>query len=220
MAGIPGEGVSAKEDVRGQSAASQGRVRLPRSGDAAALCLLGTNGPSASDSRFNRDIEFMIGHKPNIFWQVTWRVVSPLLMLAIFLFFFVIEVREELTYNIWDPAYVSPGPPGWEGGGRLPLPQRQGRITRGRHAAPSETMAAWFAHPRPLSLQEEFPKSKEIKYPGWVYAVVVLVAGVPCLVIPGFAIYKLIRNHFQRPGDQRALVSSPSAASVNGGLWS
>ena len=51
----------------------------------------------------------MIGHKPNIFWQVTWRVVSPLLMLAIFLFFFVIEVREELTYNIWDPAYVSPG---------------------------------------------------------------------------------------------------------------
>ncbi|KAI4574333.1 hypothetical protein MJG53_012509 [Ovis ammon polii x Ovis aries] len=122
--------------------------------------------------RFNRDIEFMIGHKPNIFWQVTWRVVSPLLMLAIFLFFFVIEVREELTYNIWDPAY------------------------------------------------EEFPKSKEIKYPGWVYAVVVLVAGVPCLVIPGFAIYRLIRNHFQRPGDQRALVSSPSAASVNGGLWS
>ncbi|XP_061249912.1 sodium-dependent neutral amino acid transporter B(0)AT1 [Bos javanicus] len=122
--------------------------------------------------RFNRDIEFMIGHKPNIFWQVTWRVVSPLLMLAIFLFFFVIKVREELTYNIWDPAY------------------------------------------------EEFPKSKEIKYPGWVYAVVVLVAGVPCLVIPGFAIYKLIRNHFQRRGDQRALVSSLSAASVNGGLWS
>ncbi|OWK02358.1 hypothetical protein Celaphus_00018138 [Cervus elaphus hippelaphus] len=114
--------------------------------------------PGSSTARwFNRDIEFMIGHKPNIFWQVTWRVVSPLLMLAIFLFFFVIKVREELTYNIWDPGY------------------------------------------------EEFPKSKEIKYPGWVYAVVVIVAGVPCLVIPCFAIYKLIRNFFQRPGDQRAL---------------
>ena len=49
---------------------------------------------------------------------------------------------------------------------------------------------------------------------------VVLVAGVPSLVIPGFAIYKLIRKHFQRRGDQRALVSSLSAASVNGGLWS
>lgn len=93
---------------------SPGVERLPLS---AFLCLPGTKGPLASASRFNRDIEFMIGHKPNIFWQVTWRVVSPLLMLAIFLFFFVIKVREELTYNIWDPGYVSPGPPGWKGAG-------------------------------------------------------------------------------------------------------
>lgn len=49
----------------------------------------------------------MIGHKPNIFWQVTWRVVSPLLMLVIFLFFFVIKVNEELIYSVWDPTYVS-----------------------------------------------------------------------------------------------------------------
>lgn len=49
----------------------------------------------------------MIGHKPNIFWQVTWRVVSPLLMLVIFLFFLVVEVNEELIYSVWDPAYVS-----------------------------------------------------------------------------------------------------------------
>jgi solute carrier family 6 (neurotransmitter transporter) protein 19 len=49
----------------------------------------------------------MIGHKPNIFWQVTWRVVSPLIMLVIFLFFFVIEVNKTLMYSIWDPNYVS-----------------------------------------------------------------------------------------------------------------
>lgn len=49
----------------------------------------------------------MIGHKPNIFWQITWRVVSPLIMLVIFLFFFVIEVNKRLTYSIWDPNYVS-----------------------------------------------------------------------------------------------------------------
>ena len=90
MAELPREGVSAKKDVRGQSAASQRRGRLSRHGEAATLCLPGTNGPSASASRFNRDIEFMIGHKPNIFWQATWRVVSPLLMLDIFLFFFVL----------------------------------------------------------------------------------------------------------------------------------
>ncbi|EPY89916.1 sodium-dependent neutral amino acid transporter B(0)AT3-like protein [Camelus ferus] len=122
--------------------------------------------------RFNRDIEFMIGHKPNIFWQVMWRVVSPLLMLVIFLFFLVIEVNEDLIYSVWDPAY------------------------------------------------EEFPKSKKVKYPPWVYAVVVLVAGVPCLIIPGFAVYKLIRNRCRRRGDHQGLVSAPSSASVNGDLRS
>nr|XP_021531086.1 sodium-dependent neutral amino acid transporter B(0)AT1 [Aotus nancymaae] len=120
--------------------------------------------------RFNKDIEFMIGHKPNIFWQVTWRVVSPLLMLVIFFFFFVVKVNEELTYSIWDPGY------------------------------------------------EEFPKSQKISYPNWVYAVVVIVAGVPCLTIPGYAIYKLIRNYCQKPGDRQGLVSTLSTASVNGDL--
>ncbi|KAG5856713.1 hypothetical protein ANANG_G00010820 [Anguilla anguilla] len=53
--------------------------------------------------RFNDDIEFMIGHKPNIFWQATWRVISPLIMLTIFLFYFVTKVSEELTYITWNP---------------------------------------------------------------------------------------------------------------------
>lgn len=61
----------------------------------------------------------MIGHKPNIFWQITWRVVSPLLMLVIFLFFFVVQVNKTLTYSVWDPAYVSTwGLPCGEGGPR------------------------------------------------------------------------------------------------------
>ncbi|XP_064204024.1 solute carrier family 6 member 19b [Anguilla rostrata] len=53
--------------------------------------------------RFNDDIEFMIGHKPNIFWQATWRVISPLIMLTIFLFYFVTKVSEELSYITWNP---------------------------------------------------------------------------------------------------------------------
>ncbi|XP_045421642.1 LOW QUALITY PROTEIN: sodium-dependent neutral amino acid transporter B(0)AT1 [Lemur catta] len=118
--------------------------------------------------RFNRDIEFMIGHRPNIFWQVTWRVVSPLIMLVIFFFFLVMKVNEEMTYNVWDPSY------------------------------------------------EEFPKSKTVLYPDWVYAVVVVVAGLPCLSIPGFAIYKLIRNRCQGPGERQGLVSTLSTASMNG----
>ncbi|XP_004621449.1 sodium-dependent neutral amino acid transporter B(0)AT1 [Sorex araneus] len=120
--------------------------------------------------RFNKDIEFMIGHKPNIFWQIMWRVVSPVLMLVIFLFFFVVKVNEELTYSVWDPAY------------------------------------------------EEFPKSQKVPYPDWVYGVVVIISGVPCLAIPGFAIYKFIRNRCQKGGDEQGLVSTQSTASLNGDL--
>ncbi|KAM4875189.1 sodium-dependent neutral amino acid transporter B(0)AT1-like [Thomomys bottae] len=120
--------------------------------------------------RFNRDIKFMIGHKPNLFWQAMWRVISPLIMLVIFLFFFVIEVTKKMTYIVWDPDY------------------------------------------------EEFPKSPRIDYPGWAYAVVVVVTGVPSLIIPCFAIYTIIRNRCQKPGDQQGLVSTVSTASVNGDL--
>ncbi|XP_061886134.1 sodium-dependent neutral amino acid transporter B(0)AT1-like [Entelurus aequoreus] len=53
--------------------------------------------------KFNEDIEFMIGHKPNIFWQVTWRVVSPLIMVIILVFYFVTQVTKTLTYLTWNP---------------------------------------------------------------------------------------------------------------------
>ncbi|KAL2080628.1 hypothetical protein ACEWY4_024421 [Coilia grayii] len=54
--------------------------------------------------RFNEDIEFMIGHKPNIFWQVTWRFLSPAIILVILVFYFVTTVSKPLTYLVWDPA--------------------------------------------------------------------------------------------------------------------
>ncbi|XP_077362717.1 sodium-dependent neutral amino acid transporter B(0)AT1-like [Festucalex cinctus] len=57
--------------------------------------------------RFNKDIEFMIGHKPNIFWQVTWRVVSPLIMVVILVFYFVTQVTKSLTYLAWNPESES-----------------------------------------------------------------------------------------------------------------
>lgn len=56
--------------------------------------------------RFNEDIEFMIGHKPNLFWQATWRVISPLIMFVILVFYLVTEVTEKLLYKSWDPESV------------------------------------------------------------------------------------------------------------------
>lgn len=57
-------------------------------------------------NRFNEDIEFMVGHKPNIFWQATWRVISPLLMIFILIFYFVTQVTKDLTYLVWDEEAV------------------------------------------------------------------------------------------------------------------
>lgn len=48
----------------------------------------------------------MIGHKPNFFWQATWRVVSPLIIFVIFVFYFVTKVSDTLTYIAWNPNSV------------------------------------------------------------------------------------------------------------------
>ncbi|XP_065484194.1 sodium-dependent neutral amino acid transporter B(0)AT1 [Caloenas nicobarica] len=120
--------------------------------------------------RFNKDIEFMIGHKPNIFWQITWRVISPLIMLVIFFFYFVVTVSKELLYSIWDPSY------------------------------------------------EDFPKTEKAEYPSWVYAIIVILAGVPSLAIPVFAIYRAIRNCCQKKNDRTGLMIATSETSINGNL--
>ncbi|XP_047460103.1 sodium-dependent neutral amino acid transporter B(0)AT1-like isoform X2 [Mugil cephalus] len=53
--------------------------------------------------RFNEDIRFMVGYKPSIFWQVSWRFVSPLIVLVILIFYLVTQAQEKLTYLVWDP---------------------------------------------------------------------------------------------------------------------
>ncbi|XP_053323289.1 sodium-dependent neutral amino acid transporter B(0)AT1 [Spea bombifrons] len=118
--------------------------------------------------RFNEDIQFMIGHKPNIFWQVTWRVISPLIMLVIFFFYFAVKISQELSYIVWDPNY------------------------------------------------KEFPKAEEKSYSGWVYAIIVILAGVPSVVIIIYAIYKVIRNRWRKDDDQREIINATSVASING----
>ncbi|XP_062385551.1 sodium-dependent neutral amino acid transporter B(0)AT1-like [Sardina pilchardus] len=95
--------------------------------------------------RFNDDIEFMIGHRPNIFWRATWMFVSPLIVLAIFIAYFVSKVSEELTYTTWDPD------------------------------------------------SENFPKLLARTYPGWIYVIIFILAGVPSLAVPCVALYKYIQ---------------------------
>ncbi|XP_047240484.1 sodium-dependent neutral amino acid transporter B(0)AT1-like [Girardinichthys multiradiatus] len=96
--------------------------------------------------RFNKDLEFMIGHKPNIFWQAAWRVISPLIMIIILIFYFVTQVTKKFTYLVWDQK------------------------------------------------SENFPTLAERSYPSWVYVIIFILAGVPSLAIPFFALYKLIQR--------------------------
>lgn len=57
--------------------------------------------------RFNDDIQFMIGHKPSIFWQASWRFFSPVIILIILVFYLVTQAQHELTDLVWDPNSVS-----------------------------------------------------------------------------------------------------------------
>ena len=49
----------------------------------------------------------MVGHKPSIFWQVSWRFISPLIVLVILVFYLVTQAQQKLTYLVWDPNSVS-----------------------------------------------------------------------------------------------------------------
>lgn len=68
-----------------------------------------------------------------------------------------------------------------------------------------------------LLFQEEFPKTEKVEYPPWVYAVIVLLSGVPSLAIPSFAIYKAIKNRCQKKNDRAGLIAT-SETSINGNL--
>ncbi|XP_069372749.1 sodium-dependent neutral amino acid transporter B(0)AT1-like [Paralichthys olivaceus] len=94
--------------------------------------------------RFNEDLEFMIGYKPSIFWQVSWRFISPLIILVILVFYLVIEAQDELTYLVWDPS------------------------------------------------SKEFPTLASVPYPPWINAAIFVLAGVPSLMVPVYALCKLV----------------------------
>ncbi|KAL6100049.1 slc6a19 [Pungitius sinensis] len=94
--------------------------------------------------RFNEDVEFMVGHKPPIFWQIAWRFISPLIVLVILVFYLVTQVQEELTYLVWDPK------------------------------------------------SDEFPSLASVPYPAWINLVIFLLAGVPSLAVPVYALCRLL----------------------------
>ncbi|XP_069372748.1 sodium-dependent neutral amino acid transporter B(0)AT1-like [Paralichthys olivaceus] len=100
--------------------------------------------------RFNEDFKFMTGRKPSIFWQVSWRFISPLIVLVILVFYLVTQAQEELSYLVWDPNAV------------------------------------------------EFPSLVRALYPSWINAVIFLLAGVPSVAVPVYALCRLVFNCFKK----------------------
>uniref|UniRef100_A0A671U8Z0 Transporter n=1 Tax=Sparus aurata TaxID=8175 RepID=A0A671U8Z0_SPAAU len=56
--------------------------------------------------RLNEDLEFITGHKPSIFWKISWMFISPVAIAFILVFYLVTQAQEELTYLVWDPNSV------------------------------------------------------------------------------------------------------------------
>lgn len=65
----------------------------------------------------------MTGRQPGLYWRVTWKVVSPLLLLTIFVAYIAVLAWTPLSYRAWDPQYVGPlGGTGSHFGPALALP--------------------------------------------------------------------------------------------------
>lgn len=56
--------------------------------------------------RFTSDIEEMTGYRPGIYWQITWRFLSPLIMTIILISSVVFMVRNNPTYQAWSADKV------------------------------------------------------------------------------------------------------------------
>ncbi|KAG7474217.1 sodium-and chloride-dependent transporter XTRP3 [Solea senegalensis] len=54
-------------------------------------------------NRFEKDIEDMIGHRPNWYWKIMWKFVSPLLLVAVFIVYIINYIQGGTpTYQAWD----------------------------------------------------------------------------------------------------------------------
>lgn len=50
----------------------------------------------------------MTGRRPGFYWRVTWKAISPLLLLTIFVAYFALLAQTPLNYRAWNPQYVGP----------------------------------------------------------------------------------------------------------------
>lgn len=52
----------------------------------------------------------MNGSRPNIFWKVCWLVISPVMLLTVFVAYVILQAQKHPQYPTWNPEYVSNSP--------------------------------------------------------------------------------------------------------------
>ena len=52
-------------------------------------------------SRFYDDIEYMLRMRPGLYWKITWRYVSPAIVLVIFVCSLLNIGLKPITYSAW-----------------------------------------------------------------------------------------------------------------------
>ncbi|XP_036993203.2 inactive sodium-dependent neutral amino acid transporter B(0)AT3 isoform X1 [Artibeus jamaicensis] len=55
--------------------------------------------------KFCDDIAWMTGRRPGFYWRMTWKVVSPLLLLTVLTAYMVVMIPTTMSYRAWDPQY-------------------------------------------------------------------------------------------------------------------
>ncbi|XP_052060757.1 sodium-dependent neutral amino acid transporter B(0)AT3-like [Mytilus californianus] len=66
--------------------------------------------------RFGDDISLMIGYRPNYYWLIMWKYVSPLAIVVIFLASVIKMAVTGTTYDAWDSATATTTALSWPGG--------------------------------------------------------------------------------------------------------
>uniref|UniRef100_H2UHZ2 Transporter n=1 Tax=Takifugu rubripes TaxID=31033 RepID=H2UHZ2_TAKRU len=54
---------------------------------------------------FSDDLEYMNGSRPNIFWKACWLVISPVMLLTVFVAYVILQIQTHPTYPTWNPEY-------------------------------------------------------------------------------------------------------------------
>ncbi|XP_066480570.1 sodium-dependent neutral amino acid transporter B(0)AT3-like [Tiliqua scincoides] len=55
--------------------------------------------------RFCDDVKWMTGRQPHFYWEATWQIITPILMVTVFVANAVIQTETQPSYYAWNPQY-------------------------------------------------------------------------------------------------------------------